>query len=465
MNDSIPKKNKPYKYIKQFLPTLFILLTSSTQLYAFDLGEAYQKALTYNADYLVQIAKNQAGQEAVKQARGVLLPQLSGSASLTEGYLDNPASTLIASGGYYTYYQPTATLTFSQVAFDYGKFSAYTRSKYQVQVADLTLENAKNSLIVDVASAYFAVLYADDTLIATKSKKNVLEQQMIANQKKFEAGVANITDYNDAKSAFDTASAELITAENDLINRKNEFRNLTGLNPDLMQPVIDKLNLLSPEPNLVDEWAKLASTNNVSIKIANKQLQMAAEDISIAKGGHIPTLNVNGNYTYNGTQTVNGGDTQTLLNIPGAIGSNYNNATIALTLNVPIYNGGTISSAVREKIATYESTMQQQTAAKRKADQDVRNYFWQMQNGVNLVNAQTQALKSAALQLKSAKLGYQVGTRTSLDLVNSQNAYYTVLLKYNKVRYDYLKASLQLRYYAGQIGLDTLKIVNMNIKQ
>jgi outer membrane protein len=445
----------------KMLKTSFIVLPIYG--YAFDLNDAYTNALEYNADYLAQISRTAAGQEAKAQGLAALLPQVSASAAYASNYLS-------AAGDTAYYRQPTAGIQLSQVAFDFSRFSQYTKSKYSAQISTLQLENAKQKLMVDVSQAYFDALYAIDTLDALRQSKDAFLKQVDRARKSFEAGVVTITDVNDAQSSYDAAVAQEIQAENDLINKKNILRNLTGLDPEQIQPVVENIHLVNPNPGKVEDWASLAKTGNINIKVAHKQVDMAKEDISIARSGHIPALNVVGGFNYQGIATLDGGsggaelDTE-IGNIPGTPLSDFNTANLGLQLVLPIYSGGAVNSKIRQAHATHKQVKQQLVSVQRQTDQNIKNAFWQVHNGVNIVKAQTQALKSAKVKLDSDKLGYQVGVRNSIELVNSQKNYIQAIQNYNLARYQYLQYRLQLRYLSGQINEKYLKDINSNIKQ
>lgn len=426
---------------------------------AIDLNASYTSALSYNADYLSQIAKNMAGQESIAQARSQLLPQISATGGFSENYLG-------ASGSSSYYHQPTISGTLSQTVFDFSKFSQYTKGKYATQVADLQLADAKQKLIVDVASAYFDVLYAADILNSIKITKNALEKQLNQAKKSFDAGTVTIADVNDAQSGFDSALAQEIQAENDLINKKNIFHNLVGLDPQQIQPLIDNIKLLTPIPATVEAWSKKAKINNVNIKIAAKQVEMSRQDVRIAISGHLPSLNVAGIYQFQGPSGIDGGNSSVTQSesVPGTPLSSFTTASLGLQLNVPIYSGGNVSSQVRAADATYIQSQQQLVSVERQTDQNIRNAFWQVQNGVSIVKAQTQALKSAKIKLDSDRLGYQTGVRNSIDLVNSEKNYAAAIQNYNQARYQYLNYSLQLRYLAGEIDQTYLAEIDSNIK-
>ncbi|HLX53975.1 MAG TPA: TolC family outer membrane protein [Aquella sp.] len=423
------------------------------------MSTSYTNALSYNADYLGQIAKNLAGQESVALARSQLLPQISATGGYSENYLGAPGSSVY-------YHQPTINGQLSQVIFDWSKYSQYTKGKYGTQVADLQLANAKQKLIVDVASSYFDVLYAIDVLNSIKITKSALEKQLNQAKKSFSAGTVTIADVNDAQAGFDSASAQQIQAENDLINKKNIFRNLVGLNPELIQPLIDNLKLVTPMPVTAQSWSDKAQTGNVNIKIAMKQVEMAKQDVRIAIAGHLPSLNVAGSYLYQGSGGIDGQNSTVAQSesVPGTPLSSYTTGSLGLQVNIPIYSGGAINSQVRSADANYVQSQQQLISLQRQTDQNIKNAFWQVQNGVSIVKAQTQALKSAKLKLDSDRLGYQVGVRNSIDLVNSEKNYATAIQNYNQARYQYLNYRLQLYYLAGNIDKNYLAEINTNVK-
>ena len=430
--------------------------------YAFDLAYAYQQALTYNADYLKQIASTSATQEQKNIARAQLLPQISGSASMNENYFDQGGMSAF-------YHQPVYQAQLQQVIFDWSKYSGFTKGQYAAEVGDLQLKNAEQQLMVTVSQAYFDVLYAEDTLRATQMTKEALEKQMNQAKKSFEVGTVTIADVNDAQAAFDASTAQEIQNTNDLIYKKNIFRNLTGLDPEQIQPLTDNTNLVLPTPANVNTWAQMGESGNYSIKIADKQVSMANQDIKIAISGHLPTLNVVANYQYQDTGGIDSSNmsestVNSFANIPGTPLSSYGTGSAGVQLNIPIYSGGGVNAQVRQAKANYEVARQQLVSTERQTDQNIRNTYWQVQNGVSIVKAQQTALKSAKTKLDSDKLGYQVGVRNSVDLVNSQKNYYQTFQTYQQSRYQYIMARIQLRYLSGSIDDKFIKQINTDIK-
>ena len=449
---------------KKLLLSLIVSLVSClNSANGIDLFETYVKSVAYNADYLKAIASNLAGQEQENIARAALLPQIAASAQLTENYFDQ--------GGVQAWYhQPIYAATLNQVIFDFSKFSTYSKGKFASQLSDLQLINSRQQLMVSVGQAYFDVLYATDTLLATQKTKTALEKQMNQSKKAFEVGGVTIADVNDALAGFDAAAAQEIQDTTNLIYKKNIFRNLTGIDPEQIQPIQDDINLLLPNPSNVDSWSQLAESGNLNVLIAAKQLVMAREDISISRGGHVPIISLIGQYQYQDTGGVDASNANAaqMQALSGAGGvsplASYATGAIGLQISLPISSGGGISATVRQAIDNYEGSQQQLSSVERQIDQNIRNAYWQVQNGVSIVLAQKAALKSAKSKLDSDQLGYQVGIRNSVDLVNSQKDYYRTFQNYQQSRYQYLMAQLQLEYLSGTINEQFMQKVNANIR-
>ena len=221
----------------KLISSLVLLLMANNYSYAYDLAYAYKEALEYNAEYLKAVANNLAGKENKIIARSSLLPQISATAGANENYLSQ-------AGGYQLSVSPSVGASLNQVLFDFSQFSKYTKAKYETEIANLELSNAKQKLLVTISKAYFDVLYAKDTLLAVQKNKEALLEQQKQAKRSFELGVNTIADVNEAQAGYDKAEADEITAINDLINRKTIFHNLTGLNPEQILPLREKYTSL-----------------------------------------------------------------------------------------------------------------------------------------------------------------------------------------------------------------------------
>lgn len=447
--------------MKKHLPIFISLMAIAASSQAIDLYQTYQHALAYNADYLKAIATNQSGQEQKNIARAALLPQISATGTLSENYFSQ-------SGVSASYNQPVYSAQLNQVLFDYSKLSTYVKGKYAVQLADLQLINARQQLMTAVAQAYFDVLYAGDVLLATQMTKTALDKQLTQAKAAFQVGSVTIADVNDAQSGYDAAYAQEIQDTNSLIYKKNIFRNITGVDPEQIQPLEEQIKLTTPSPKSDSEWSKMAESSNLNVLISLKQTDMAKQDISISSGGHYPTLSLQAQYQYQDTGNLdssNSADTQMQgLNFPGGPLSSYSAGSIGLQLSVPIFAGGGVNAQTRQAMDNYEAAMQQLSSTDRQTNQNTRNAYWAVFNGVSIVNAQKSALLSARTKLNSDMLGYKVGVRNSVDLVSSQKNYYQTFQTYQQSRYQYLMAEVQLQYLSGKIDEQFLQQINANIK-
>jgi len=218
---------------------LFIIINLAfvSLIHAFDLNTAYKQALAYNADYLGQIESTASTEELPNLARSQLLPQITANGIYGQSYINT-------SGMWAIFSQPSANAQLQQVIFDFNKYSAYTKSKFAVSAARLQLSNSRQKLILDVAKSYFDVLYATDNLNAIRMNKEAFQKQLEQASASFEAGTVTKVDVNDAKASYDAAVAQELQTQNELINKKNIFKNITGLNPDLIQPLVTKINLV-----------------------------------------------------------------------------------------------------------------------------------------------------------------------------------------------------------------------------
>lgn len=442
--------------IKMIYWLVFMFLVANAM--ATNLVQSYQKALTYNANYLADISSNKASLEQQRQALASLLPQVSGNANVKEIYSYTQFELL--------YHQPAVGVNLQQVVFDFNKFSNYSKQKYGSQVANLRLLDAKQNLMLNTVQSYFDTLYAADSLRDTALAESALNQQYKQTEKSFHAGIMNIADVNDAKAGYYAAVSNVIQGQNDLDNKKLIYHNITGLNPDDIEPLKETITITGNKLQ-VQPYIDLAMHNNNTIKIAELQLSMASEDISMARANHYPTLNLVANYQYQGDSRLDGGSESAryFFEQQRAIGfqGHNQNGYVGLQLNLPIYSGGAVSSQSRVAMANYEVAKQQLIAAKRQVTEQVQSAALQVKRGLNLLTAQKEALASAELKVKSDRIAYKAGLRTSLDLVNAQLDRVKAIQSYNQARYQYLMAKLQLQYLTGNLDMNYLMALDSNI--
>ncbi|OHX20848.1 TolC family outer membrane protein [Chromobacterium sphagni] len=420
---------------------------------AFDLVGAWQAARDYNADFSASRAQRDAGQEKLVQGRSQLLPQVSLNGNYQYNNPLQPSSIADAYGNVVRnspYEAHGYTLGLQQPLFDTGKYTGYRKGKIGTELADTTFDAAEQQLILDIAQAYFDVLRAQDTLAATRASKktylNLLQQAKTA----FEVGTATITDTNEAQAGYDGSVAQEINDANNLELAQHNLQRLTGLDPAAIQTVRDQLPLDPPKPAGLEAWMDLAQRNSLRIKSAEQNLQLAEQTVTEKRGNHLPTVTLNTGYTDN-VNNQSG-------NYPHTRGSN-----IGVTVSVPLFSGGGISSQVREAVALRDAARDQLEATRRQVKEDVRKAFLGVTNGAALVRAQQQLLLSAKSKVDSTRLGKEVGIRTSIDLLQAEQAYYTAVTTLANAKYSYLTAKLALAQSAGQLEPQVLSEVNQVI--
>jgi len=279
-------------------------------------------------------------------------------------------------------------------------------------------------------------------------------------------GAATIVDLNDVNFADNSIDANLIKATNTLSEEQNLLYNMSGISQYNIQPIVESIDLHSIVPDNIDYWLKLSQHNNIDIKIAIEQVKMTTADISIAISGHLPTINMNANMQYQDVSNVDnygGSVSLSQLEYPGGPLSTQSTSSVGVAASLPIFSGGGVHAKTVSAKYTKEATEQQLVTTKRKVEMDVRNSYNKINSMIKMTIAQNKSLQSAKMKLASDKRGYEIGIRTIVDVLNSQNNYYTAWYEYNKSRYELLQARTDLAFLTGQINLDYIKYLNSQI--
>ncbi|MCL6261789.1 TolC family outer membrane protein [Craterilacuibacter sp. RT1T] len=430
MNTSAPK-----------LATLLLAGTLAMPAQAFDLLEAWYAARQYDSGFAAQKAERNAGLEKRDQGRALLLPQLGLSSSVSRSNDIEPGVS-----GSYSSHGWGAEL--KQPLFDVGAWTGYQKGKISSALADTRFSAAEQALILAVSRAYFDVLLAQDTLSSTQAAKKSFEKQLAQAKKAFEVGTATILDSYEAQASYNAASAREISAINQLEVKRNALGTLTGLVNEGISPLKGKIALLAPEPGSADAWIARALNNNPAIAISEQQTQLARQNVTAARGNHLPRLALTAAYQDQST------------NNPRTSFTDNRGSNIGLNLTIPLYAGGGINSQVREAVALQEQAGEQLESSKRKVREDVRAAFLGVSNGAALVKANEQLLLSAKNKVDATRLGREVGLRTILDLLQAEQAYYEAERQLSESRYGYLFARLQLAQASGELSEATLRSVN-----
>ena len=433
--------------MKKLLPLLVASLCAAP-LWAADLMQVYREAQDNDAAYAAARSTLEAGRERTPQARAGLLPTLSVSANSTwnknDLYLRNNGVTYdpkFNSNGY--------TLTLSQPLFRWQNWVAYDQSKFQVAQAEAAFVQAGQELILRVAQAYFDVLYATENLKAVRANKASIEQQRELAKKSFEVGTATIVDTHESQARFDLAAAQEIAAENDLEVRQRALQAIIAREAPALAPLRREAEISPPQPADMKQWAAAAEADNINVQIQKAALEIASREVDRQRAGHYPTLDLVANQ---------GSSTAFASTAAGMLETDFQN--IGIQLNLPIFQGGLVVSRQSEASAnraTAESTLEQ---TRRNSALQARQHYLGSVNGVAQVRALRAALVSSLSSLESNRLGFEVGVRINIDVLNADNQVYLTRRDLARAVLDTLMSHLRLKAAVGTLSEDDVIALN-----
>lgn len=432
----------------------------SLQIAAADLQEIYQLATQKDPQLLKAIATRNAAREAIDVTKANLLPQV----NLTAGYnrnwtentdFDTDSNTLIVfdreTKGW------NAEVGLQQSLFDWTNWKNLNTAEKRALQSQTNLDAASQELIVRVSQAYFNVLKALDDLGFAEAEKRAIERQLEQTKQRFAVGLTAITDVHEAQAQFDSAVAREITAQNGLETSREVLREITGqYHPELATLNTDKFSTQPPSPATADAWVKLAEEKNLALKANKLALEIAENDIEIASAGHYPTLGLTGSYSTNDNEsknTISGVSTTT--NLP-----RLDTKTIGLNLRVPLYSGGGTTAQTEVARANYVAAGQDLELSYRTAVRQVRSSFNDINANIATIRALEQAVISAESALNATEAGFEVGTRTIVDVLQSTRNLFEARRNLSGARYNYVIAILALKQAAGNLSEQDLQGIN-----
>jgi outer membrane protein len=410
------------------------------------LQELYDAARAFDATYLAAKSNAASVEYRVAQTEALANPTLSATASATQALTDPPFTT--AKG--------TTTLS----AALNGRYALYNRSndvsieqaRKALITAQADLDTAEQDLIVRVAQAYFDVLAAQDALSATRANKAAVAEQLASAKRNFEVGTATITDTREAQARFDLGTAQEIAAENDLRTKRIALDTLVGRAGVQPRPLLTPAVLPPPAPANAEEWVTVGDQQHPNVRRARVNLDVAMLETAKARAAE--------RFTVDAVATVSGSEARgSLPNYSKTQGSTVV-ASVGVQLNVPIYTGGLTQGRIKETMTLEEKSRQDLEAARRSVAQGTRVAYFGVQSGLSQVLALEAAESSSKLALEATQLGYKVGVRVNLDVLNSQTQLYNTQRDLSKARYDVLVGGLKLRQASGQLAPTDIDAVN-----
>ncbi|UCG73160.1 MAG: TolC family outer membrane protein [Chromatiales bacterium] len=457
----------------RMLPPLLLatVTIAGAPAHATDLIEIYAQALTSDPQLREAEASLQATLQRKPQAIAALLPQV--SAGWT--YDDNKNNTR-AIRGVGSVVAPSITDTtsdgwgwsvdFTQTLFRADQWLRVRQADKEAAQSEADYQAARQNVITRVATAYFDVLAAQDTLESEQAAKEAIGRQLEQAQKRFEVGLIAITDVQEAQAGYDEAVAAEITAKRVLANRREVLREITGqYTPDLDGPQ-EEIPLVSPNPVDENQWVEIALQQNLSLMSADIAVDIARDDVRIARSAHLPTLDL---VARRQVQDISGGGHNTAqdFNDPTIIErqviDTLNDSTsevISLQFSVPIYAGGAIRSQSREAVWQRRAALERLERTAREVERQTRDSYLGVISEIARVKALRQALKSAQTALQATEAGFEVGTRTTVDVLDARRQLFLAETNYARSRYDYIVNVLLLKEAAGTLNETDVAEVN-----
>ncbi|WP_172143491.1 TolC family outer membrane protein [Pseudomonas tumuqii] len=422
-----------------------------------DLVTVYQQATANNADLAAARADYQARREVVPQARSGLLPNLSAGADLSDSRteIDSPANTASRSG---TVYQANL----SQPLFRADRWFQLQAAEASSEQAALELSAIEQTLILQSAETYFAVLRAQDTLASTKAEEAAFKRQLDQANERFDVGLSDKTDVLEAQAGFDTARANRIIANRQVEDAFQALITLTNREHPALEGIEHSLPILAPIPNDAKAWVDTAAAQNLNLQASNYAVNAAEETLRQRKSGHAPTLDAVASYQKGDNDSLGFSNTGT----PGqpTFSGDVEQRSIGLQLNIPLYSGGLTSSQVREAYQRVNQSEQLRESLRRQVVQDTRNLHRAVNTDVETVQARKQSIISNQSALEATEIGYQVGTRNIVDVLDAQRQLYNSVRTYNFARYDYILNNLRLKQAAGTLSPADLEALEQYLK-
>jgi outer membrane protein len=421
---------------------LALSLTGAAQ--AQGLSSLYEAARAYDATYLAARAQADAAEYRAAQAKSLGLPTVTGNLRGVARQIDLPRSDLNSNNAFQT------ELNGRYPLFNKANQATMEQAQRTLIASKAELEAAEQDLIIRLTQAYFDVLAAKDTVALAKTNKTAILEQLASAKRNFEVGTATITDTREAQSRADLATAQEIAAENDLINRRIALAYLVGRRDIEPLPLVTPVVLPTIVPRNVEEWVTVADTLHPQVTRARIAYEVAQLEIDKAKAGELPTVDavatLGANYASGSSNQIIPGTTRT-----GSIG---------LELNWPLYTGGSVQNRIKETVSLEQRSREEFENARRTVAQNTRVAYWGVQSGEALVKALEAAESSSRLSLEATQLGYRVGVRVNIDVLNAQTQLFQTQRDLFKSRYDVLVNSLRLRQASGQLTPNDLLALN-----
>jgi outer membrane protein len=417
------------------------------------LMDVYDQALAHDPTLASALSANKAAQEIIEQGKALYRPVLNFNAGVNASRTDITFNNLASpfKGGVQTFEGYNYGVEARQPVYRKQNLVQMDQAKTQVSQADKQLFLSRQDLILRTTQSYFDVLIAQDKIDLINAQKAAISSQFDQAKANFDAGISTITDINEAQARYDLIAAQEIAAINEHQIAEHALQAITGVIPQRLAAVKSELkpNTLAQGMN---KWVEVAVQNNLNIQIRQDSVTYSEQEIERAKAGHLPTLEAVA--SYNNTYS-NGGQF--------GFGNDLKNGTIGLQVQIPLYQGGATSSQVRQAILNKQKAQDDVTLARRQTELETQRAYLNLNTSIAQIKAYEQALSSSQSQVKSTSKGYEVGIRTSIDVLNAQQQLFAAKRDLLQARYGYLVNIIRLKAAAGVVTETDLADINQQL--
>ncbi len=434
--------------MNRFLTLLALLiLPGLAPVYALDLIQIYDLGLQNDPQLQVMRAERDAVRESRPQALAQLRPAISVGGDVTRTYsqVKSSSSTTYStySAGGSTSDKTVISLNLNQPLYRRDYWIQLQQSDNQIAQAEANYEAERQNLIMRVAQAYFDVLAAQDTLGFAHAEKKAIRRQLEQAQQRFDVGLIAITSVHEAQAAYDKARADEIQAENELDDAWEALHEIIGDSEKVLARLTAELPLSMPVPDSIDQWSERALQQNPKLVALRSATIVARQNIELQRAGHYPTLALVGSHSLSRSNAERATDSDT--------------SSIGLQLNVPLYLGGGVTSRTRQARFDFEKAQQNLDRERRAVKRQVRDAYRGVVSSISRVKALKATTVSAKSALEATEAGFEVGTRTMVDVLTEQRNLYRARRDYSYVRYDYILNGLRLKQAAGSLSRTDLE--------
>lgn len=418
-----------------------------------NLVQVYEQAMANDPTLASATSTNQAAQELIEQAKANYRPNVNFSAgvSTSRTNIEFIGASVFRSAGRASFDGRNYRVEARQPIFRKDSLVQIDQSEVQVSRADKQLNLTQQDLILRTTQAYFDVLLAQDNIGLIQAQKAAIQSQLEQAKVTFEVGTATITDVNEAQARYDLTLSQEIAADNQLEIAKRALQAITGQIPEKLATVKSDIQVVQLDQSMQD-WQDVAAQTNLNIQIQQDTIKLAEQDIERAKAGHYPTLDAVASFS----NTYSNGS-------PNGFGSDLDNTTVGLEFQLPLYQGGGVMSRVRQAAYNKQKALDDVELAKRTTNLETQRAFLNLSSSIAQVKALDQALLSSQSQLDSTKLGYEVGVRTSVDVLNAQQQLFSAKRDLLQARYNYLVNIIRLKAATGVVNVSDVVDINQQL--